>query len=337
MGTVVQLKNQINNSYIELKNSVEDKLILVDEKIKSKLFSKVNLVDDMTKYHLRTGGKRLRAMLALGASKLCGYSKGSRDVNLAACVELIHAATLMHDDVIDNGEIRRGKKTLNNIWGNKSAILVGDYLLSRCFEMMVEDGSLEILKLLSATSAEISQGEVLQLQYQGEVDMLEETYFKIISSKTASLFAAATKAGSILSNKENKIKDALEFYGKNLGLTFQIADDTLDYNSELKFFGKEIGNDFYEGKVTLPIILLYQKLRTDEKKEIKEFFQKKERSHEEFNKIILMIKKYNIIFECYKKADHFINLASNSLSIFDDSKEKEILQNLTSFSLERNF
>ncbi len=337
MGTVVQLKNQINNSYLELKNSVEDKLILVDEKIKSKLFSKVNLVDEMTKYHLRTGGKRLRALLTLGSSKLCGYSRGSRDVNLAACVELIHAATLMHDDVIDNGEIRRGKKTLNNIWGNKSAILVGDYLLSRCFEVMVEDGSLEILKLLSTTSAEISQGEVLQLQYQGEVDMLEETYFKIISSKTASLFAAATKVGSILSNKENKVKDALESYGKNLGLTFQIADDTLDYNSELKFFGKEIGNDFYEGKVTLPIILLYQKLGTNEKKELKEFFQKKDRSLDEFNKILLMIKRYNIIFECYKKAEHFINLASNSLSIFDDSKEKEILQSLTSFSLERTF
>ena len=337
MGTVVQLKNRINNSYLELKSSVEDKLILVDEKIKSKLLSKVNLVDEMTKYHLRTGGKRLRALLTLGSSKLCGYSKGSRDVNLAACVELIHAATLMHDDVIDNGEVRRGKKTLNNIWGNKSAILVGDYLLSRCFEMMVEDGSLEILKLLSTTSAEISQGEVLQLQYQGEVDMLEETYFKIITAKTASLFAAATKVGSILSNRENKVKDALEFYGKNIGLTFQIADDTLDYNSELKFFGKEIGNDFYEGKVTLPIILLYQKLGANEKEELKEFFKKKQRSVEEFNKVLLMIKKYNIIFECYKKAEHFINLASNSLSIFDESKEKEILQGLTSFSLERTF
>ena len=156
MGTVVQLKKRINNSYLELKNSVEDKLVLVDEKIKSKLLSKVNLVDEMTKYHLRTGGKRLRALLTLGSSKLCGYSKGSRDVNLAACVELIHAATLMHDDVIDNGEVRRGKKTLNNIWGNKSSILVGDYLLSRCFEMMVEDGSLEVLKLLSSTSADKS-------------------------------------------------------------------------------------------------------------------------------------------------------------------------------------
>ena len=183
MGTVVHLKKRINNSYLELKNSVDEKLILVEEKIKSKLSSKVNLVDEMTSYHLRTGGKRLRALLTLGSAKICGYSKGSRDVNLAACVELIHAATLIHDEVIDNSKIRRGKKTLNSIWGNQSSILVGDYLLSRCFEMMVEDGNLEILKLLSTTSAEISQGEVLQLQHKGEIDMLEETYLKIISAK----------------------------------------------------------------------------------------------------------------------------------------------------------
>ena len=337
MGTVVQLKNQLNNSYSELKNSVDEKLALVEEKIKLKLSSKVSLVDEMTSYHLRTGGKRLRALLTLGASKICGYSKGSRDVNLAACVELIHAATLMHDDVIDNSEIRRGKKTLNNIWGNQSSILVGDYLLSRCFEMMVEDGNLEILKLLSSTSAEISQGEVLQLQHKGEIDMLEETYLKIISSKTASLFAAATKVGPILANKENKVKEALEFYGKNLGLTFQIADDTLDYNSELKFFGKKIGNDFYEGKVTLPIILLYQKVSNNEKIELKKFFEKDKRNEEDLKKVLLMIKNYNIISACYTKAEYFINLASNSLSIFEDSKEKEILKNLTSFSLERTY
>ena len=337
MGTVVQLKNRINNSYSDLKNSVEEKLVLVEEKIKSKLSSKVSLVDEMTSYHLRTGGKRLRALLTLGAAKICGYSKGSRDVNLAACVELIHAATLMHDDVIDNSEIRRGKKTLNSIWGNQSSILVGDYLLSRCFEMMVEDGNLEILKLLSSTSAEISQGEVLQLQHKGEIDMLEETYLKIITAKTASLFAAATKVGSILSSKENKIKEALEFYGKNLGLTFQIADDTLDYNSELKFFGKKIGNDFYEGKVTLPIILLYQKSDQNEKSELKKIFEKDERNEEELKKVLMMIKNYNIISDCYKKAEFFINLASNSLSIFDESKEKEILKNLTSFSLERSY
>ncbi len=337
MGTVVHLKKRINNSYLELKNSVDEKLILVEEKIKSKLSSKVSLVDEMTNYHLRTGGKRLRALLTLGSAKICGYSKGSRDVNLAACVELIHAATLMHDDVIDNSEIRRGKKTLNSIWGNHSSILVGDYLLSRCFEMMVEDGNLEILKLLSTTSAEISQGEVLQLQHKGEIDMLEETYLKIISAKTASLFAAATKVGSILSNKKNKIKEALEFYGKNLGLTFQIADDSLDYNSELKFFGKKIGNDFYEGKVTLPIILLYQKANIKEKSELKKLFEKNQRNEDELKKVLLMIKNYNIISDCYSRADYFINLASNSLSIFDESKEKEILKNLTSFSLERSY
>ena len=337
MGTVVHLKKRINNSYLELKNSVDEKLILVEEKIKSKLSSKVSLVDEMTNYHLRTGGKRLRALLTLGSAKICGYSKGSRDVNLAACVELIHAATLMHDDVIDNSEIRRGKKTLNSIWGNQSSILVGDYLLSRCFEMMVEDGNLEILKLLSTTSAEISQGEVLQLQHKGEIDMLEETYLKIISAKTASLFAAATKVGSILANKENKIKEALEFYGKNLGLTFQIADDSLDYNSELKFFGKKIGNDFYEGKITLPIILLYQKANIKERSELKKLFEKNQRNEDELKKVLLMIKNYNIISDCYSKAEYFINLASNSLIIFDESKEKEILKNLTSFSLERSY
>ena len=241
MGSVVQLKKQITNAYTDLLNSVDEKLSLVEDKISYKLDSKVELVKEMTAYHMTSGGKRLRALLTLGCAKLCGYSKGSRDVNLAACVELIHAATLMHDDVIDSADLRRGKKTTNKIWGNQSSILVGDYLLSRCFEMMVEDGSIEVLKLLSSTSSTIAQGEVLQLQHKGDSEMLEETYLNIISSKTAALFSASSKVGSIITDKDNKLKDALEFYGKNLGLTFQIADDTLDYNSELKMFGKEIG------------------------------------------------------------------------------------------------
>jgi len=337
MGTVVQLKNQINDSYFQLRDSVEEKLVLTEEKIKSKLASDVELVQKMTDYHIETGGKRLRALLTLGAAKLCGYSKGSRDINLAACVELIHSATLMHDDVIDEGIMRRGKATLNKVWDNQSSVLIGDYLLSRCFEMMVEDGNLEVLKLLSSTSSKIAQGEVLQLQHKGEVDMLEETYLKIISAKTAELFAAATKVGAILSNVDLKEKKALEFYGRNLGLTFQIADDTLDYNSELKLFGKKIGQDFFEGKITLPIILLFQKLNSLEKKLLKEIFNKELRIEEDFYKVISLIKKYKVIEECYQKAQHYINLASNSLTVFKDSKEKEIFKNLTSFSLTRNF
>ncbi len=337
MGTVIQLKNQINDSYFQLKESVEDKLVLTEEKIKLKLNSEVGLVQKMTDYHIKTGGKRLRALLTLGAANLCGYSKGSRDVNLAACVELIHSATLMHDDVIDEGIIRRGKETLNEIWGNQSSVLIGDYLLSRCFEMMVEDGNLEVLKLLSSTSSKIAQGEVLQLQHKGEVDMLEETYLKIISAKTAELFAASTKVGAILSNVDNKKKDALEFYGRNLGLTFQIADDTLDYNSELKMFGKTVGQDFFEGKITLPIILLFQKLDLIEKENLKKIFRREIRDKDDFEKTISLIKKYKIIEECYQKAQHYINLASNALTVFEESKDKNIFKNLTSFSLSRNF
>ena len=337
MGTVVQLKRQINNSYFDLKKSVDEKLVLVEEKIKTKLNSDVGLVQKMTNYHIQTGGKRLRALLTLGSAKLCNYLKGGRDINLAACVELIHAATLMHDDVIDVSDLRRGKKTINSIWGNQSSILVGDYLLSRCFEMMVEDGNLEVLKLLSSTSSKIAQGEILQLQHKGDIDMLEETYLKIISTKTAVLFSASTKVGAILANKKNNEKDALEFYGKNLGLTFQIADDILDYNSELKLFGKKIGNDFYEGKITLPIILLSQQINNIEKQSLKDIFKKNKRSENDLKFTLDLILKYKIIKQCYKKAEHFISLASSSLSIFPDSEEKRVLENLTTFSLERSF
>jgi octaprenyl-diphosphate synthase len=256
---------------------------------------------------------------------------------LAACIELIHNATLLHDDVIDASHLRRGIKTSNTIWGNQSSILVGDYLLSRCFEMMVEDGSHEVLKLLSSTSSKIAQGEVLQLEYKGEIDMLEETYFKIIDSKTATLFATATRVGACITDKSKKEKDALESYGRNLGLAFQIADDTLDYHSSSKIFGKTIGKDFYEGKVTLPAIFTYQKANPRDRFFLEKIFKKKNRSEEEFNQIQSLIKKYDSISACFKRAEHFVNISYNALSTFGPSKEKTILQNLTSFSLERSF
>ena len=337
MGSVIPLKKSANSAYLDLKNLLDNKLKSVEKLIHLKLKNNIGLINKMSNYHLGSGGKRIRALLTMGAAKLGGYVGDSRDVNLAACVELIHSATLLHDDVVDESKIRRGIKTTNSMWGNQSSILVGDYLLSRCFEIMVEDGNLEILKLLSSTSTEIAQGEVLQLQHKGEIDILEETYFKITSSKTAALFSAATKVGAILGKKEAKYKEALEFYGKNIGITFQIADDALDYSSNLKSFGKEIGNDFFEGKVTLPIILLYQKISDSEKTILKNLFFKKKRDKEELNYVLNLIKKNNIIKDCYKKADHFINLASNALSVFEDSKEKKILKNLTTFSIERNF
>ena len=337
MGSVVPLKKSANSAYLELKNLLGDKLQKVENLIQEKLKSDVNLIEKMSNHHLRSGGKRLRALLTLEAAKLTGYKEDKRDINLAACVELIHSATLLHDDVIDESELRRGVKTTNSVWGNQSSILVGDYLLSRCFEMMVEDGDLEVLKLLSSTSSKIAQGEVLQLQHKGEADLLEETYIDIINLKTASLFSAATKTGACLSGSNEKEKKALESYGRNLGLAFQIADDALDFYAKEKLFGKEIGKDFFEGKVTLPMIIIFQKGNKEEKNFLHEIMRKEKRTEQDFNNTLSLINKYKAVEATFKKAEYFVNVSYDALAIFPDTEDKKILQNLTSFSLNRSF
>ena len=337
MGLVIPLKKELNNSYTDLKNLVGSRLDNVSQVIKYKLESKISLIHKMTDYHLKSGGKRIRPLLTLASSKLCGYKDGDRDINLAACVELIHSATLLHDDVIDSSDLRRGVKTANSVWGNQSSILVGDYLFSRCFEMMVEDGSDEILKILSSTSSTIAQGEVLQLEHKGEIDLLEETYFNIINMKTGTLFAAATRVGACIGNRSKKEKDALESYGKNLGLAFQIADDALDYFSTKTIFGKEIGKDFFEGKTTLPLIIIFQKANSEEKKFLTYLFKKEERNEDDFSETLALINKYKAVEVSLKRAEYFVNVSCDALGIFQDSKEKKILQNLTSFSLNRSF
>ena len=337
MGSVVPLKKSANSAYLELKNLLGDKLQKVENLIQEKLRSEVNLIQKMSNHHLRSGGKRLRALLTLESAKLTGYKEDKRDINLAACVELIHSATLLHDDVIDESELRRGVKTTNSVWGNQSSILVGDYLLSRCFEMMVEDGDLEVLKLLSSTSSKIAQGEVLQLQHKGEADLLEETYIDIINLKTASLFSAATKTGACLSGSNEKEKKALESYGRNLGLAFQIADDALDFYAKEKLFGKEIGKDFFEGKVTLPMIIIFQKGNKEEKNFLNDIMKKEKRTEQDFSNTLSLINKYKAVEATFKKAEYFVNVSYDALAIFPDNDDKKILQNLTSFSLNRSF
>ena len=337
MGMVIPLKKSANSAYLELKNLLSDKLYKVEKLIHQKLRSDVDLIEKMSNHHLSSGGKRLRALLTLGSAKLTGFTEQGRDINLAACVELIHSATLLHDDVIDESKLRRGSRTTNSIWGNQSSILVGDYLLSRCFEMMVEDGDLEVLKLLSSTSAKIAQGEVMQLQHKGEADLLEETYIDIINLKTASLFSAATKTGACLSKSNDKEKKALESYGKNLGLAFQIADDALDYYAKEKLFGKKIGKDFFEGKVTLPLISIFQKGNDKEKSFLTDLMNKEKRTEEDFNETLTLINKYNAVEATFKKAEYFVNVSYDALAIFPDTDDKRILQNLTSFSLNRTF
>ena len=337
MGSVVPLKKYANSAYLDLKNLVRGKLEKVEHLINIRLESKVELIQKMTSHHLESGGKRLRALLTLGSAKLAGYDLGERDVNLAGCVELIHSATLLHDDVIDESVLRRGKKTTNTIWGNQSSILTGDYLLSRCFEIMVDDGDLEILKLLSSTSAKIAQGEVLQLQHKGEADLLEETYIKIINLKTAALFSAATETGACLAKLEDKKKEALASYGKNLGLAFQIADDALDYFAKEIMFGKEIGKDFYEGKTTLPLIIIFQRANKEEKEFLKEILKKEKRNEDDFSEVLALINKYKAVEKSLERAEYFVNVSRDALAIFPESKDKNILQSLSNFSLNRSY
>ena len=337
MGSVIPLKKSANSAYLDLKNLLDNKLKSVEKLIRLKLESNIGLIKKMSDYHLGSSGKRIRALLTMGAAKLGGYVEGSRDVNLATCVELIHSATLLHDDVVDESEIRRGIKTTNSLWGNQSSILVGDYLFSRCFEMMVEDGKLEILQLLSSASSKIVLGEVMQLEYKGEADLLEENYIKIINLKTAALFSAAVGVGACISNLNKKKREALESYGKNIGLAFQIADDTLDYFSKEKIFGKEIGKDFFEAKVTLPIIMVFQKANSVERTFLIDVFKKEIRQKKDFDDVLKLIKKYDVTNATFKRAEYFVNVSYDALGIFDDCKEKKILQNLTGFSLNRSY
>tara|TARA_Y100000741_G_scaffold121758_1_gene91580 strand:- start:648 stop:1256 length:609 start_codon:yes stop_codon:yes gene_type:complete len=202
---------------------------------------------------------------------------------------------------------------------------------------MVEDGSSEILKLLSSTSSIIAQGEVLQLEHKGEIDVLEETYFNIINMKTAALFSAATRVGACIANRTKKEKDALESYGKNIGLAFQIADDALDYYSTQKIFGKEIGKDFFEGKATLPLIIIFQRANNEEKSFLKQIFKKEKRNEDDFSETLALINKYKAVQESLKRAEYFVNISYGALGIFENSLEKKVLQNLTGFSLNRTF
>ena len=334
-NNVVPLKKADNtNPYEDLKLTYQSEIEKVDSFIKDKLSSHVELIGEMSSYLIQSGGKRLRPLLTIASSGLFNYS-GDRHIKLAACIELIHNATLLHDDVIDKADVRRGKKTNNNIWGNKNSILTGDYLLSRCFEIMVEDGSLEVLKLLSSVSSEIAQGEILQLQHEKDIETLEKTYLEIVEAKTSSLFAAAMRVGGCINEKSKNEKEALTSYGLNLGICFQITDDILDYYSDKIAFGKIIGNDFFEGKVTLPIIMLYQKSSGEERIELKKMFDRDKRTKEELAYTLNLMTKYQVITACKKRADHFSSVSADSLAIFPESNDKNKLQELAFYIVNR--
>lgn len=238
-----------------LRALVKDDLARVNSLIVEQSRSDIPLISELASHLIAAGGKRMRPCLTIAAAKLCGYA-GDRHVRLAASVEFIHTATLLHDDVVDASDLRRGEATANALWGNKSSVLVGDFLFSRAFQLMVADGSLDVLKVLSDASAIISAGEVHQLTVSHDLSITQETYEQVISAKTAALFAAACELGPIVSG-QLQWREALRGYGQALGMAFQLADDALDYMADEAALGKAIGDDFRDGKVTLPVLLAY--------------------------------------------------------------------------------
>lgn len=315
-----------------LSSLLESQLRAVNACILEKMQSPVALIPQIAGYLVSLGGKRLRPLLTVASAELCGY-EGERHIHLAACVEFIHTATLLHDDVVDESTLRRGKETANALWSNKASILVGDFLFSRAFELMVADGSLDILQILSQASSTIAEGEVLQLSSSHTLDLTQEMYLKIIEAKTASLFSAATEVGAIVAGAPETKRHTLFRFGYALGMAFQLMDDVLDYTADQEKLGKTVGDDFREGNVTLPVILAYE--QGIDQTFWKDAFQKGVRDEHSLAHAICLLHDSGALAKANAFAQEFVTQAIESLEIFPPSPLKTALQDVARFSLQR--
>ena len=329
------------NDFQNILSALSSDLAKVDQIILEFAVGKSPLIQEISNHLIASGGKRIRPILLILAAKLCGTKSGDDHFNLAAAVEMIHSATLLHDDVVDASQIRRGKKTANAIWDNKASILVGDYLFSVAFQLMVRSKNLRVLDLLSKASSTMADGEIMQLENSHDVELSEEKYLEIILGKTAVLFSAACESGALINQSSEEEITALREFGKNLGIVFQIVDDMLDYSSGEQILGKEMGDDFFEGKVTLPVILTYKKSDDAEKKFISEAFlealNSSEKNQNNFSKMLALIKKYEGIESVKNLASHHHSLALKNLEIFSENPARQDLVTILNHSLERIF
>ena len=331
-------RNTKENPFWQLREIVFEDLEKVNSRVLDLARSYASLIPEVTKYLLDAGGKRLRPMLTLASGMLVSGQEVSNNscVDLAASVEFIHTATLLHDDVIDSSMKRRGKETANNIWGNKGSILVGDYLFSQAFELMVKTKSLDALQMLANASAVIAEAEVWQLDLIDNIAISQKEYIKMITSKTAVLFAAACASGAVVSGCTAEQKKALYNFGLNLGISFQIMDDVLDYSSANLKFGKQIGSDYYEGKVTLPLILAYDSATADEKSLIEQGMQNK-KDEKSLHGILKLIDKYAGFTRSVEVAQSFADKGCKELAIFSDCDMKAVLESVIMYSVQRDF
>ena len=318
----------------DINNLVKNDLIEVQKIIKNNIGDKIPLIDNLANHILTAGGKKIRPIVTLLTSKLCNYS-GKNHLSLAACVELIHTATLLHDDVIDESKMRRGIPTANDLFGNKSSVLVGDFLFSKSFELMVANGSKSILKILSKTSSTLAEGEVMQLITIKNYLTNDQSYMNIIKAKTASLFSAASEISALLTNQDNQTQKNLKKYGEYLGTAFQLVDDALDYIGNEKL-GKKIGDDFREGKITLPVIIAISNSDKEEKNFWKRVIELENRNEDDFKRALKIIEKYDGINITMNRALEFSECAIKSLNHFPESNFKNALQELPKIAVYRN-
>jgi octaprenyl-diphosphate synthase len=308
----------------------------VNAVILERMQSKVALIPELAGHLIAGGGKRMRPMLTLASASLLGYS-GTRHHKLAAAVEFIHTATLLHDDVVDNSGMRRGKQTANLIWGNPASVLVGDFLFSRAFELMVEDGSLKVLKILSSASAVIAEGEVDQLTAQRQIDSTEEHYLGIIGAKTAALFAAACRISAVVAESGEEAELALESYGRNLGVAFQLVDDVIDYTSDEATMGKGVGDDFRDGKMTLPLILAYARGGVEDRAFWREAVAGDRVSDDDLAVAISLLRQTGALSDTVEQARLYGRRAIDSLAPFPASKAKSALVEAAEFAVARAY
>ena len=304
--------------------------------ILARMQSEIPLIPALAGHLISGGGKRLRPMLTLAGAEVVGY-QGSRHHRLAAAVEFIHTATLLHDDVVDGSETRRGKEAANLVYGNPATVLVGDFLFARAFELMVEDGSLKVLKILSSASAIIAQGEVDQLTAQRVIETSEERYLHIIGAKTAALFAAASRIAAVVAECSDAEEQALDDYGRNLGIAFQLVDDAIDYDGTASDMGKERGDDFREGKMTLPVILAYARGDEQERKFWQEAIAGFRTEDEDLAHAVELIRRHDCVTATRERARHFAQRACDALSIFPDSRARRAMVEAAQFAVSRGY
>lgn len=319
-----------------LQSLIADDLKKVDDVIYGLTGSRAGLIPELSNHLISSGGKRLRPILTLISARLCGYT-GTSHVNLAASVEFIHTATLLHDDVVDESALRRNVPTANNLWGNKASILVGDFLFSQSFMLMVKEKSLRALEILSHASAIISEGEVLQLMAINDIGMQQENYLQIISAKTAELFAAACQIGAVVAERNAQEEECLRSYGMNLGIAFQMTDDALDYSAKQEELGKSIGDDFREGKVTLPVIMAYNRGDSTEKAFWERTITECNQQEDDLEQAIALINRHDAFHHTLNEAKSYAAKAAQALDIFPESQEKAVLRDLLEFSIERAY